>query len=133
MVIVSPTLPGVGMRVEDLSRDVRPRSVGVSDGDASLRSMEYVFLSNWVGAPAVSAPAGYLPEGRERNETTDQDEKGLVPVGIMGMGEWGSEEALLDWVEEGRGILDQEQEGGRRGGVRLPKGRERAWVDVLAG
>lgn len=144
---------------------------GVSDADASLRSMEYVFLANWTGCPAVSAPIGYLHDDRIHGEGKGKGKEkerqggggggdaavGMVPVGIMGMGEWGSEEALMDWVEEGEGFLPlgvaadagsgggvealsergevvvvaEENGEGKGGGVRKPNGWEGAWVDIL--
>ena len=45
-----------------------------------------------------------------------------MPVGLMAMGEWGSEEALLEWAGEAGAYLD-----GAGGGKRRPEG----WVDVL--
>lgn len=134
MVVVSPTIPTVGSPIKD-PRDVKRSSSrdgwgnwGVSDGDASLRSMEYVFLANWTGCPAVSAPVGYVGE-----EEDEEKKKGPpIPAGIMGMGEWGSEEALMDWAEEGMGFLEaQGGGGGGGGGLRKPQGWDGAWVDVL--
>lgn len=151
MVVVSPTMPGCGSRIKDV-RDVGRKKGGsgrgVSDGDASLRSMEFVFLGNWVGAPAISAPMGYVLDGGQGGdgvagvggggERQAKRGEGAIPVGIMGMGEWGSEEALMDWAEEGSGLLEEagrDEEGGGggggRAGVRKPAGWEGAWVDVL--
>lgn len=69
MIILTPTTPNAGWKIgkpSDLTN-----GYGVSDGDMSLRSMEYVYLANFVGTPAISCPMGY----------TDAN----VPVGLMVM------------------------------------------------
>ncbi|KIW19269.1 hypothetical protein PV08_03563 [Exophiala spinifera] len=107
MLVLSPTTPCAGWKIgkpSDLTN-----GYGVSDGDMSLRSMEYVYLANFVGCPAISFPMGY----------TDNN----VPVGLMAMGEWGSEEQLISFGKEGEGLLE--------GGIRRPRG-DKMWVDVLA-
>jgi Asp-tRNA(Asn)/Glu-tRNA(Gln) amidotransferase A subunit family amidase len=68
MLVVTPTTPCSGWKVGAAS-DVVQGGYGVSDGDMSLKSMEYVFVANWTGCPAISCPMGFV----------DQD----VPVGIM--------------------------------------------------
>jgi Asp-tRNA(Asn)/Glu-tRNA(Gln) amidotransferase A subunit family amidase len=93
MIIVTPTTACAGWPVMSKSE----LTWGLSDGDRTLRAMEYVWLANFTGIPALSVPAGYAePESKGR-----KDEK--IPVGLMGNGEWGSEEHLLQWglqVEE---------------------------------
>ena len=106
LIVATPTVPMAGWKVADPG-DVKIGGRGVSDGDTSLRSMEYVFVANWTGCPAVSRPMGY-------------EEGSGVPVGLMGMGEWGTEEQLMEWAREGDGLCE----------VRRPVG-EGAWVDVL--
>lgn len=67
MLILTPTTPCAGWKIgkpTDLTS-----GYGVSDGDQSLRSMEYVYLANFTGNPAISCPMGY----------TDDN----VPVGLM--------------------------------------------------
>ena len=66
MLVVSPTTPCAGWKIKSPS-DIK--GYGVSDGDMSLRSMEYVYLANWTGCPAISCPMGYAD--------------GDVPVGFM--------------------------------------------------
>jgi Asp-tRNA(Asn)/Glu-tRNA(Gln) amidotransferase A subunit family amidase len=68
MVVVTPTTPCAGWKVGAPS-DVVKGGRGVSDGDMSLKSMEYVFVANWTGCPAISCPMGFVD--------------GDVPVGIM--------------------------------------------------
>ncbi|KAE8352388.1 amidase signature domain-containing protein [Aspergillus coremiiformis] len=93
MIIVTPTTACAGWPV------VSPSELkwGLSDGDRTLKTMEYVWLANFTGIPALSVPAGYTsPEGKGSPD-------GTIPVGLMGNGEWGSEEQLLQWgleVEE---------------------------------
>ncbi|KAK2743799.1 hypothetical protein FQN57_004736 [Myotisia sp. PD_48] len=94
IIIATPTTPTVGSRIlqgDDLA-------YGISNANASLRSMEYVYLANFTGCPAISCPMGY-------------DESTRMPVGIMGMGEWGGEEALIEWGRDGEGILTQSAAG----------------------
>lgn len=49
--------------------------------------------------------------------------KDKVPVGLMAMGEWGSEDALLAWGREAERWLNEEYAGGRQ--------RPANWVDVV--
>ena len=66
MLILTPTTPCAGWKIGKAT-DITS-GYGVSDGDMSLRSMEYVYLANFTGCPALSCPLGYA-------ET--------IPVGIM--------------------------------------------------
>lgn len=66
MLILTPTTACAGWKIAKPSDTSAP---GFSDGDMSLRSMEYVYLANFVGAPAISVPMGYAESG--------------VPVGLM--------------------------------------------------
>lgn len=114
MILVSPTTTMAGWKIEGGKADLKR---GVSDGNRSLRCMEYAYLANFCGAPAISFPVGYV-------------EGGTVPIGLMGMAEWGQEEQLLEWGREGEGILDAD--GGEEGvGVKRPSGKEGRWVDVV--
>ncbi|KAH0837489.1 hypothetical protein AYO21_08912 [Fonsecaea monophora] len=109
MVILTPTTPCAGWKIGKPS-DITS-GYGVSDGDMSLRTMEYVYLANFTGNPAISCPMGYTDEN--------------VPVGLMAMGDWGSEEQLLAFGKEGESFLT----GGSA--IRRPKD-EKMWIDVLA-
>ncbi|CZR69813.1 related to glutamyl-tRNA(Gln) amidotransferase subunit A [Phialocephala subalpina] len=84
LVIVSPTSPMTGWPIGS-EADLKH---GVTDGNTSIRNMEYVWLANFCGNPAISCPLGYLEPKKGQ---------GKVPVGIMAMGEWGSEDNLLAW------------------------------------
>lgn len=81
--------------------------------------MEYVWLANFTGCPAVSCPAGYVND---------------VPVGVMGMAEWGSEEELIAFARHGESVLDgpARSDAGEDGkGLRVPTGDRACWEDVI--
>lgn len=112
LLIVTPTSPIAGYVIRDQS----DLTFGVSNGNQTVRSMEYIWLANWSGCPAISCPVGYAkPEKGE----------GDVPVGLMAMGEWGAEEELMAWGREVELFLGEEIGGGRR--------RPGVWEDVLGG
>ncbi|KAF7117101.1 hypothetical protein CNMCM5793_005785 [Aspergillus hiratsukae] len=126
LLILTPTTPIPGWRIEsetDLAR-------GVSDGKASVRNMEYVWLANFSGCPAISCPAGYA--GVDRGDH--------VPVGVMAMGEWGTEEDLIAFARDGEAILDlpanrpskSDRSDGESTGLRIPDGDGCIWEDVIA-
>ncbi|KIV97352.1 hypothetical protein PV10_01114 [Exophiala mesophila] len=109
MLILTPTIPFAGWKIAKPT-DIT-NGIGVSDSDMSLRSMEYVYLANFTGNPAISVPCGYSDEN--------------VPIGFMAMGDWGSEEQLLAFGKEAQSSLDN------KGGIQRPKG-DKAWFDLLA-
>jgi len=114
LIIVTPTTANAGWRIAGGDADLK---YGVSDANATMCSMEFVWLANFAGCPALSAPLGYVD--------VDGAGEGKLPVGLMGMGEWGSEDALIEWGRDGEGILSGDI--GKGEGVRRPEG----WVDVL--
>jgi len=114
LIIVTPTTANAGWRIAGGDADLK---YGVSDANVTMRSMEFVWLANFAGCPALSAPVGYVD--------VDGDGEGKLPVGLMGMGEWGSEDALIEWGRDGEGILNGNSKDGE--GLRRPEG----WVDVL--
>jgi Asp-tRNA(Asn)/Glu-tRNA(Gln) amidotransferase A subunit family amidase len=79
-----------------------------------VRSMEYVWLANFTGNPAISVPVGYVEPVQG---------KGEIPIGLMAMGEWGSEDELIAWGKESEGWLNGSYPGGRQ--------RPENWVDVV--
>ncbi|KAF2436931.1 glutamyl-tRNA amidotransferas-like protein subunit A [Tothia fuscella] len=109
LIIVTPTTPNAGWPINPA--DLK---YGASNGNQSIRNMEYVWLANFTGCPSISLPVGYVKaEAREGN----------VPVGLSGTGEWGSEDMLIEFGYEGEGFLREGVEGGRK--------RGEGWVDVM--
>ncbi|KAF5717618.1 amidase [Fusarium globosum] len=96
MLIVTPTTACAGAPIRGGKSEL---SYGVNDGNYTLQSMEYVWLANFCGLPAITVPAGYVvPEGRkDAGEVADRDTEGKIPVGLMATGEWCSEDALLQF------------------------------------
>ncbi|CAK7202239.1 hypothetical protein SEUCBS139899_004961 [Sporothrix eucalyptigena] len=117
MIIVTPTTSCAGWPV----RNPNENRWGISDGDTTIRTMEYVWLANFCGLPSISLPAGYaVPEGQPKaNTVASPDVEGKVPVGIMATGEWAAETDLL------RLALDAEPISAERN-VRAAN-----WVDVI--
>ncbi|KAM0330666.1 hypothetical protein ACHAQA_003618 [Verticillium albo-atrum] len=87
MIMVTPTSASAGWPI----RSEKELKYGISDGDQTMRTMEYVWLANFCGVPSITVPAGFATaEGKAGAEAPPS-----VPVGLMGTGEWCSEEALL--------------------------------------
>ncbi|EED22221.1 N-acylethanolamine amidohydrolase, putative [Talaromyces stipitatus ATCC 10500] len=115
LLILTPTAPIAGCEIKGGEKDL---SHGVMDTFTSTRSMEYVWLANFTGCPAISVPGGY-------------DDSTGIPVGVMAMGEWGSEESLLEFARDttDTGTLGVD---GRLMTPVAERGREDpAWVDVI--
>ncbi|KAH6693688.1 amidase, partial [Plectosphaerella plurivora] len=86
MILVTPTSASAGWPI----RKEKELKYGISDGDQTMKTMEYVWMGNFCGVPSITVPAGFAPaEGKEA------DAPATVPVGLMGTGEWCSEESLL--------------------------------------
>ena len=119
MTIVTPTTPCAGWHITNPEVDLK---YGISDADQTLKTMEYVWLANFAGLPSITIPVGFVkPEGTQgEGEEADENTEGKIPVGLMGMGEWGSEEQLLQWGAEAE----------RAGAERTS--RPPMWVDVVA-
>lgn len=109
LLIVSPTTPIAGWHISSGGADL---TRGVSDANMSLRNMEYVWLANFTGCPALSIPVG---------KTKPKQGNGDVPVGLMAMGEWGAEDSLLEWGRVGEQWAWKEERISRPG----------TWVDVV--
>ncbi|KAK3335329.1 amidase signature domain-containing protein [Cercophora scortea] len=110
MLVLTPTTPIAGWPIlpgED--------KYGFSEGNRSIYNMTYAWYANTSGCPAITCPAGYADE--EQGE-------GKLPVGLMAMGEWGTEEQLLAFARDSETYLHEVYPGGRQ------KGRQ--WADVLA-
>jgi Asp-tRNA(Asn)/Glu-tRNA(Gln) amidotransferase A subunit family amidase len=110
LIIVTPTSPMAGWPIAQ-QVDLKH---GITDGNTSIRNMEYVWLANFCGNPAISVPVGYVEAAKG---------KGNVPVGLMAMGEWGAEDQLLEWGREAEGYLNEVHAGGRQ--------RPSNWEDVV--
>jgi Asp-tRNA(Asn)/Glu-tRNA(Gln) amidotransferase A subunit family amidase len=110
LIIVMPTTPNAGC-VIDSAADLK---TGISDGDMTTRSMEFIYLANFTGCPALTLPVGFLEPKKG---------KGKIPVGLMGMSIWGSEDLLIEWGYEGEKYLNEKLEGSR---IKSP-----VWADVL--
>lgn len=111
MIIVTPTAACEGWRIKNHKKEER---FGISDGDTTLETMAYVWMANFCGVPSLVCPVGFAAaEG-----TGDEN----VPVGMMGMAEWGAEEELLQWG------LDTEALSGDDSVKRRPP----IWIDIIA-
>lgn len=109
LLIVTPTVPEAGWKIHP-----GDQAYGFSDGNATIRTMMYIWLANATGCPAVSAPVGYVDA---------EVGEGKLPVGLMAMGEWGAEEQLLAWAKDAETYLNTVREGGRF--------RSKDWADVV--
>lgn len=109
MIILTPTSPMKGWKINSQG-DLKH---GITDANKSLRNMEYVWMANFCGNPAISLPAGYVYGGGK--------DKSKLPVGLMAMGEWGAEDQLLRFGSEGEKYLNEVVEGGRS--------RPANWID----
>jgi Asp-tRNA(Asn)/Glu-tRNA(Gln) amidotransferase A subunit family amidase len=118
MIIVTPTTSCAGWRIAG-KKDFK---YGISDGDQTLKTMEYVWMANFCGLPSLSVPAGFVvPEGTTgAGDIAGEETQGRIPVGLMAMGEWTSEESLLQW-----GLVAESLGEDRRA-------RPPIWVDVVA-
>ncbi|KAK4541941.1 hypothetical protein LTR36_007305 [Oleoguttula mirabilis] len=99
MIIVTPTTPNAGWPYHPADLQY-----GCSDGNTQIRNMEYVYLANFVGCPAITAPVAYLDPAIG---------SGQIPVGLMGMGEWCSEDELIAFGYDCERYLHDVYEGGR--------------------
>lgn len=111
LIIVTPTTPNAGWPIEEADL-----AHGMSNANMQLKNMEYVWLANFTGVPCIQFPVGYV-DGVQGKGT------GKVPIGLSGNGEWGSEDALIEFGFDGERWLNEGYEGGKL--------RPEAWVDVL--
>lgn len=117
MIIVTPTTGCAGWKIKTQAELTH----GVSDGDKTIMTMLFVWLANFCGLPAITAPAGYLvPEGQPNaGEAADSKTEGKVAVGLMGTGEWTQEHNLLQFGVDAEAVGSQVR-------VRPP-----IWVDIV--
>lgn len=124
LMIFSPTTPLPGWHIDGGEADL---ARGLSDGKTSVRNMEYAWLANFLGCPSINCPAGY-------------DRNSGVPIGLMAMSEWGTEEDLFDFARDGEGVLDlpankppfESKETSEAKGLRVPSSKESNWEDIIA-
>jgi Asp-tRNA(Asn)/Glu-tRNA(Gln) amidotransferase A subunit family amidase len=109
MLVLTPTTPIAGWPVTP-----GDEAYGCFDGNLTIRNMTFAWLANVSGCPAVTCPAGYVEPGQG---------EGMLPVGVMAMGEWGMEEQLLGFAQEREVYLNEVYPGGRR--------RPEEWADVI--
>jgi Asp-tRNA(Asn)/Glu-tRNA(Gln) amidotransferase A subunit family amidase len=112
LLIVTPTTPNAGWSIHP--GDLK---YGCSNGNMQVRNMEYAWLANFVGCPAMSAPVGYLDVEEGKGMT------GKVPVSLMVMAEWGAEDECIAFGYDVERWLHEGLEGGRV--------RAGGWVDVI--
>lgn len=99
MIIVTPTTPNAGWEIHP--GDLK---YGCSDGNQQIRNMEYAWLANFVGCPAIGAPVGYVDPA---------EGSGKVPIGLTGMGEWCSEDELIGFGYDLERWVYESLDGGR--------------------
>ncbi|TGO85468.1 hypothetical protein BPOR_0394g00130 [Botrytis porri] len=91
---------------------------GSTNGNLTFRSVDYVWIANLCGNPAISVPVEYV-------DPVETAGKGKVPIGLMAMGDWGLEDQLLGWGREAEIYLNHVYEGGRK------RHNGEGWVDVF--
>ncbi|KXJ87580.1 amidase signature domain-containing protein [Microdochium bolleyi] len=127
MVIVTPVSACAGWPIANTDPSGGELKRGLSDGDRTLRTMEFVWMGNFCGVPALSVPSGYVKPGENKEgvagDVAAAGDAGKVPVGLMAMGEWASEEALLRFGLDAEELMGPEDEG--------VQCRPECWVDVL--
>lgn len=114
LLIVTPTCPMPGWDIKS-EGDLK---YGSSNGNLTFRSIEYIWVANLCGNPAISVPVGYVDPVKTAGE-------GKIPIGLMAMGDWGSEDQLMGWGREAEVYLNEVYEGGRQ----RPDGK--GWVDIF--
>ncbi|KAF1922919.1 amidase signature enzyme [Didymella exigua CBS 183.55] len=111
LIIVTPTTPNAGWPIEEADL-----AHGMTNANMQLKNMEYVWLANFTGIPCIQFPVGYVDGEKSKGP-------GKVPIGLSGQGEWGSEDALIEFGFDGESWLHEGYAGGKL--------RPAEWVDVL--
>ncbi len=110
LIVVTPTTAAPGWPIRGGDTEL---VTGLADANTSSRNAEYTPLANFTGCPSLQTPIGYVQA---------EGGGGHVPIGIIGMGQWGADEELVGfgydverWIREGR-----------HGGTKMPE----TWLDV---
>ncbi|KUJ08665.1 amidase signature enzyme [Mollisia scopiformis] len=117
LLIITPTTPMSGWPI----RKQADLTHGITDGNTSIRSMQFVWLANFCGNPAITVPYGYAEPVKG---------EGKIPLGLMAMAEWGGEDELLAWgrvMEKWLGLSNEGTDVIGGGGRVRPSN----WVDIL--
>lgn len=129
MLIVTPVSACAGWPIGNTDVEGGELKRGLSDGDRTLRTMEFVWMANFCGVPGLTVPSGYVVPGEGKGGVAGevvgkgQNVTRRVPVGLMAMGEWASEEALLRFGLDAEEVMGGEDE--------CVQTRPECWVDVL--
>ena len=122
---MTPTTACAGWAIGGAGAGRRKREAelryGISDGDTTLKTMEYVWMGNFLGCPGISVPMGFVDPGT--GDVAGEGVEGRVPVGLMALGEWADEEGLLR--------LGGLVEGLNLDGKEKVQARPPIWVDVV--
>ncbi|KAI0144469.1 glutamyl-tRNA amidotransferase subunit A [Xylariaceae sp. FL1272] len=110
LIIITPTTAVPGWPIHT---KVELKS-GLTDANASWRNAEYTWVANFSGCPSLTAPAGYVQVNGGGNE---------VPVGVMGLAQWGGDEDLIEFGYDVEHVLSEALPDSRK----MPKN----WVDIL--
>lgn len=67
IIIITPTTSCAGWPIKD-KKELR---YGVSDGDQTLKTMEFVWMANFTGIPALTVPAGFATSKGSKSTTNE--------------------------------------------------------------
>ena len=115
IIIVTFIAPCASWQIERPKMDLKS---GLSDENTTQSTMEYTWMINFLSIPALSVSVGFMGVEGENGIGVETDERN-ISVGLIKMGEWASEESLLDWTAHAEVIKADRR--------RKPE----IWVDVI--